>query len=295
MKNRSVAIWMVVYVVAVTNMALAATVTVQGIDIDFVSIGNPGNAPDSTGYGTVGYEYRIGKHEVTNAQWNDFVSLSGGAPAGNPSRAYDDSPTYTGAQQPTNGVSWYEALQFCNYLTSGDKSRGAYLFNGDNTNPGDFVGIDRDSAVSEYSIAYLIPTEDEWYKAAYYKPDSSGYSLYANGLNTIPDADSGWNYDGGFYEQPWDVGTGAEEQNGTFDMTGNVWEWSETEVGGSTRVVRGGSFVASGIRLTSSFRGDNYPHGESSTGFRVASVPEPTTLFLLGLGVPIVSGLRRKR
>ena len=273
-------------VMLVANVASATIV--QGIDIDFVTIGNPGNPGDTraeanpSGAGAVSYEYQIGMYEITNAQWDAFVSAAG-APTGNPSYAYDRNAYWTGTDVPTNQLSWYEAAQFCNYLTSGDKSQGAYHFSGNNTNPGDFLGIDRDSAVSAYGVAYVLPTEDEWYKAAYYT--GSGYSTYANGQETIPVADNGWNYRDGSYSSPWDVGTGTEEQNGTFDMMGNVWEWNETFIA-SFRGVRGGSNIDRDIKLSSSYR-DLYlfPDDEfSNVGFRVASVPEPATLLLLGIG-----------
>jgi hypothetical protein len=77
---------------------------------------------------------------------------------------------------PTNNVSWYEVAQFCNWLTSGDKSKGVYQFSGNNANPGNFLGINRISAQTTYGKIYAIPTEDEWYKAAYFKPDGSGYT-----------------------------------------------------------------------------------------------------------------------
>ena len=262
--------------------------TVQGIDLDFVTIGNAGNDADSTGYGAVDYEYQIGKYEITNGQWDQFVSLAG-APTGNPSYAYDASAYFTGTNVPTNAVSWYEAAQFCNYLTSGDKYSGAYGFDAS----GNFTGVDRASAISAYGTAYVIPTENEWYKAAYYKPDGSGYSLYANGQNTIPAADNGWNYYGGAYSSPWNVGTGTEEQNGTYDMMGNVWEWNETEIYGSDRGIRGGSYDIVGY-LSSSYRGGNAPFSEfSELGFRVASVPEPCTLALVSMGGLVLA--RRKR
>ena len=148
---------------------IASADTVRGIDIDFVTIGNAGNPGDTqvmipdgtTGYGAVSYEYQIGQYEITNAQWDSFVTAAG-APTGNPSSAYTDSSRWTGDNIPTNQVSWYEAAQFSNYLTSGDKSQGAYQFSGNNTNPGDFLGIDRDSAVSTYGIVYVIPTEVKW-------------------------------------------------------------------------------------------------------------------------------------
>ena len=281
---------MVLCLMVMANVASATLV--QGINIDLVTIGNAGNAADSTGYGAVGYEYRIGKYEVTNAQWNAFTTAAG-APTGNDPSAYDTSAYYTGNQQPTNVLSWFEAAQFCNYLTSGDKSQGVYQFSGDNANPGDFLSIlDHENAGTIYGTAYFLPTEDEWYKAAYYT--GSGYSTYANGTDVAPVAGVDATYDNVF-DHPWDIGTGTIEQNGTFDMMGNVWEWNEaaTETAGFSRGVRGGSFEHYDYHLASSYRGDAQPAQElSHIGFRVASeVPEPATLLLLSLGAVI---LRKK-
>ncbi len=285
---------LIVFGMAAANITSADNV--RGIDIDFVTIGNPGNPGDTRtdypwanpyGCGAVDYEYRIGKYEITNAQWDAFVSAAG-APTGNPSYAYDQTAYWTGTHVPTNAVSWYEATQFCNYLTSGDKSQGAYRFSGDNSNPGDFLGIDRDVAVLDYEIAYVIPTEDEWYKAAYYT--GSGYSTYANGTDVAPIAGDYTNYDA-VIGQPWDVGTGTMEQNGTYDMMGNVWEWNETLVEYG-RGVRGGSYDDTydgyggwSLRCSNRHNGDPVPLYElGDIGFRVASVPEPATLLFLTLG-----------
>ena len=300
----------VIVLLGVANITSAEII--RGIDMDFVTIGNAGNPGDTRtetylygnpivnpyGCGAVGYEYKIGKYEVTNAQWSAFITLSDGAPTGNPSNAYDNiADLWTGANVPTNEVSWLEAAQFCNYLTSGDKSQGAYLFSGNNTNPGDFLGIDRGSALSAYGIAYVIPTEDEWYKAAYYS--GSGYSTYANGTDVAPIAGVDTNYaQTSPYDGLWDVGTGTMEQNGTFDIMGNVWEWNELLID-SFRGVRSGSYGHYGEHggaygLSSSYRyyGLGQHFEEDDLGFRVASVPEPATLLLLALGAVMV---RKKR
>jgi formylglycine-generating enzyme required for sulfatase activity len=302
MKEQSILVVVMVSCVMTVANTVSATI-VRGIDIDFVTIGNAGNPGDTRaeanpyGCGVVAYEYQIGTYEVTNAQWNAFVSAVG-VPTGNPTNAYDEGPAHTDLQQPTNEVSWYEALQFCNYLTSGDKSQGVYQFSGDNANPGDFVGIDRAAALATYDTIYCLPTEDEWYKAAYYKPDGSGYSLYTNGLNTVPAADNGWNYFGGLYDAPWDVGTGTQEQNRTFDMMGNVWEWNETLIypfGAFPRGVRGSAYSYEDITyMSSTWREFAHPpeSEQAVIGFRIASIPEPTTLLLLGLGGLL---LRRRR
>jgi len=280
--------------------SIASAELVQGIAIDFLTIGNPGNPGDTrpeanpSGCGSVGYTYQIGKYEVTNAQWYDFVTAAG-APTGNPSSAYDESAHWTGDNIPTNMVSCYEVAQFCNYLTSGDKSQGAYRFSGNNSNPGDFEGIDRASAVSTYGIVYVIPTEDEWYKAAYYT--GSGYSTYANGTDAAPIAGVDTNYDMAI-GQPWDVGVGngTEEQNGTFDMMGNVWEWNEISPSVHLPGPRGGSYLYSDDYLRPSFRHDVDAWMEDiNVGFRVAVIPEPATVLLLGLAGLALRRTRRVR
>jgi formylglycine-generating enzyme required for sulfatase activity len=296
----------VICLAAVCMMAavnFASADIIRGINIDFVTIGNAGNPGDTRdgglanpyGCGAVSYEYRIGKYEITNGQWNQFVAYAG-APTGS-NGSYSRPPTFTGINVPTNNVSWYEAIQFCNYLTSGDKSKGVYQFSGNNANPGSFLGIDRVAAQkAPYSngTVYVIPTEDEWYKAAYYT--GRDYSTYANGTDIIPIEDVDSNYDGEYGSHPWDVGTGTEEQNGTFDMMGNVGEWTETKHDQNTeRIHRGHCYALEGYYMASSVRDTLDPLGDSKTiGFRVATIPEPTSLLLLGLGGLVIrSKLRR--
>jgi formylglycine-generating enzyme required for sulfatase activity len=263
-------------VLAAVNFASADSI--RGIGMDFVTIGNAGNGTDpATGYlyGAVSSNYRIGKYEVTAAQWQTINTAAG----------IGDSGDWSG-NQPVASISWYDAAQFCNYLTSGNKYSGAYKFD----ISGNFLSIDRVSSISTYGTTYVIPTENEWYKAAYFKPNVSGYSLYANGTNIAPST-SQTCYS--IYSSPWDIGAGTPEQNGTFDMMGNVYEWNEALINGSYRGIRGGSFGDTGSFLASSGRGYGIPFGEDGLlGFRVASVPEPATICLLGLGA--LSLLRRK-
>jgi formylglycine-generating enzyme required for sulfatase activity len=261
----------------------ASADTIRGIGMDFVTIGNAGNAGDTrtgtdSGYplanpygcGAVGYNYRIGKYEVTAAQWQTINTAAG----------IGNSGTWSG-NQPAASITWYDAAQFCNYLTSGNKYSGAYKFD----IGGNFLSTDRVSSISTYGTTYVIPTEDEWYKAAYFKPNGSGYSLYANGTSTAPIAGVNSNYDWAI-GAPWNITNGTQEQNGTFDMMGNVWEWNETLFYGSSRGLRGGSYYfRPQYDLRSSIRGIYDPYYEYyDLGFRVASVPEPATLLILGLG-----------
>ena len=91
---------------------------------------------------------------------------------------------------------------------------------------------------------------------------------------------------------PWDVGSGSEELNGTYDMMGNVFEWTESPFDDpnygtdAARSKHGGAFgsVDSDLSLDH-YRALSYPNSErNSLGFRVASVPEPVSISLLICG-----------
>ena len=296
-----------------TLAATAALITsaAASITIDYVSVGNPGNAADpATGslYGAVAYAYQIGKYEVTNAQYGAFLNAvdPGGANANGVYNTLMGSNarggiTYTAGaasgekytirtsmgDKPVNYVSWYDAARFANWLGNGQGSgsteTGAYTLS---LNTGI---ITKNSGANVY-----LPSENEWYKAAYYSAANTSYSLYPNGQNTITTADA--NY-GNSVGSTTDVGSysGDGSSYGTFDQGGNVWEWNDAVISGSSRGLRGGSFNNSESFLRSSFRNSNDPTlGNGYIGFRVASVPEPTSMVLtmLASGVMLI---RRKR
>ncbi len=104
-----------------------------------------------------------------------------------------------------------------------------------------------------------IPSENEWYKAAYYNGGTSTYSLYPNGQNTITTADANYGTSVGVST---DVGSysGDPSSYGTFDQGGNVWEWNDAVIAGASRGLRGGSwFNYAGDFLQSSFRARRRP------------------------------------
>jgi len=245
----------------------------------YVTIGGTGVAADSTGYGGVNYSYQISQYEVTGAEFNTAVA--------NDSNVGDCS--YDSLNGPAYYVSWNEAVKYCNWLTSGNAYLGAYTHDA-----GSFTGIDRAGAIATYGTVYVLPTEDEWYKAAYWRDDiNDQWSLYAHGVDTEPThgTTEGWNYRHGTYGyaygmDTWDVGYGAQEQNGTYDMMGNVWEWTETMYDDSRWVARGGGWGSNSTELNSSVRGKAYPDSAgNNSGFRVAVIPEPSTVLLFSIGV----------
>jgi formylglycine-generating enzyme required for sulfatase activity len=282
-----------IHKIALLLVAVSASISVgdiithgaTSVDIGFVSIGNAGNAADTSGYGAVSYGYQIGQYEVTASQWTTVASAAGISQTGSGS-----------GSQPIGTVSWTDAAKFCNWLTSGDKNSGVYQFDISGT----FTGLDRSAASSLYGTIYVLPTEDEWYKAAYYT--GSGYSLYANGTGTPPVAGIDAAYDNSTTE-PWSVGSGTIEQNGTYDMMGNIDEMLEgafdgaLDVPNEQRVWRGGSFGSSDYKLASSFRQDinSETYTADYIGFRVAVIPEPATLPLVGFVCAVGLWIRRRR
>ncbi|MCF7954604.1 MAG: SUMF1/EgtB/PvdO family nonheme iron enzyme [Phycisphaerae bacterium] len=249
-------------------------------DIDFVTIS--GDTNPTGGYGIVNNDYRMGMYEITNDQYAKFASNS--------------NVYWTGADVPSNRVSWFEAAKFVNYLNTSTGHQAAYKFvkisiNEDETmTVWDVIdsGYDASNPFRNSNAKYFMPTEDEWVKAAYW--NGTSLQTYATTDGSVPTAGVDTNYDAAV-GQPWNVGSGSEELNGTYDMMGNLYEWMESNYSGnfdtgSFRGFRGGSFYFSGLYLSSSTRDGSSPSYESiGVGFRVASVvPEPCSLVLLGLG-----------
>jgi formylglycine-generating enzyme required for sulfatase activity len=273
--------------------------------IDFVTIS--GDTNPTSGYGIVANDYRIGVYEITNGQWDKFRAELGAPGTGDPPEAYDEDPYFTGADVPANMVAWFEVAQFVNWLNTSTGHQAAYRFTG-TQGQSDYTFATWSAAEADGSnlyrhmdAVYYLPTEDEWVKAAYWNganlqtyPTKTGESLHqGDGVSG-----AGWNYfDGEFATDPngpWDVGSGSEELNGTFDMMGNVWEFMESPYhsgdygtdSDSGRGVRGGLYEDYAYYGESSNRYYGDPSYEYyGVGFRVASeILEPTSLSLLALG-----------
>ncbi|WP_332835102.1 formylglycine-generating enzyme family protein [Geminisphaera colitermitum] len=244
---------------AVTT-AFAATPGSQLITMPTVTVGDIGNVADSTGFGSVSYEYQIGKYEVTNGQYAAFLNAVGVTSTNNALGLYNSNmgsnASYGGItwnagssqyeaktgweNKAVNYVSFYDAARFTNWLTTGDTENGLYTFNGATS-----ITINPDHAASS---GWAVASEDEWYKAAYYNGDGTYHTYPVTGSLNQTTA----NYYSGGYAMPggtyiadvdyYDDVTGAGSTYGTFQQGGNVYEWSDTLINGTARGVRGGSF-----------------------------------------------------
>jgi formylglycine-generating enzyme required for sulfatase activity len=318
---------------------LTASIANASIAIDWVTVGNVGNAADpATGslYGAVGYEYQIGKYEVTNAQYAEFLNAVDPTGA-NANGIYNfqmgsnlrGGITYTsgatdGAKytirtnmgnKPVNFVSWHDSARFTNWLHNGQGSGS--------TEAGAYTMINEFPAIiKNVGATVWLPSEDEWYKAAYYDPTpgaggGDNYWLHATQSDTAPTVGSA-NATGDIFNPGANVAnylSGADwnSQNGnvttvgsalaanyfgTADQGGNVWEWNDAvfEEDSFSRGLRGGSWLTNNETLMrSSNRVFIDPTTESHTfGFRVASVPEPSSTVLM-CSAGLLALARRRR
>ena len=168
---------------------------------NFATIGDSNNLSDpDTSYGSVDYSFQVNKFLVTN---DDFCAFLNSAAKTDSRALYDtrmgtDSTrggiTRYGTQssyyyvvknkfgnKPVIYVSWLDCARYCNWLHNGatdtsDTENGAYT-----------ISLGSTSAVARNAGArYWIPSENEWYKAAYYNALTQSYTLYGTNSNDLP-------------------------------------------------------------------------------------------------------------
>ena len=201
-----------------------------GGHIDLVTVGDPLNSGDITAagiFGRVTTAYQIGRTEVTNAQYVEFLNATAASDPYslyNPSMGtfndggivrtgasgaftYSIKPTtvveredgsffdYTYADKPVNYVTWYDAARFANWMNNGQGAAstetGAYTLLGGTPIPTNAEDIMRNAGAT-----WFLPSENQWYKAAYYDAATASYFDYPTGSNSapnnnLPSADAG--------------------------------------------------------------------------------------------------------
>lgn len=170
----------------------------HAVAITWQQVGLPNNAPDPTNnLGSVPYTYAIARHEVTNAQYAEFLNAKGAlahganvlalyeplmstgewpgidrAGAGTLANPYHYTTKPSMGDKPVNYVSYYNALRFANWINNGqgagDTESGAYTLLGNTAFPTNGKAVARNA-----NAQVFIPSANEWYKAAYYEPGAS--------------------------------------------------------------------------------------------------------------------------
>ena len=283
-------------------------------NMSMVTVGNAGNAADTTSYGAVPYRYKIGAYDVTGSQYTEFLNAVGStdtfglydADMGTDPNSYGYAQisqsgsfgSYTYAvmngtgNRPITFVSWFDCARFANWMSNGRPSgaqndttteNGAYNLNG--AASGNNVSKNATNPNTGLAPTFWIPLENEWYKAAYYSPNYGGsgiggYYAFATQSNSAPGTTIGGSANQANYNDvggsATDVGSfsGSASFYGTFDQTGNVFQWNDLDGTGDrpSRGLRGGYWFNDSGDVSSSYRDTIGPgFGYGSIGFRLAS------------------------
>ena len=179
-----------------------------------------------------GKDYMMGKYEVTQAQWEAVMGE-------NPSR-------FKGESNPVENVSWDECQAFLKKL---------------NAIP----------AVKKSGLVFRLPTEEEWEYSC--RAGAEGdYCKLADGTEITEESlgQVAWFADNAD-KKTHPIGEKTPNAWGLYDIHGNVWEWTST-ADDEFRVNRGGGWVTSARRCTSSFQDEIWPSvRDSRLGFRLCA------------------------
>ncbi len=219
--------------------------------------------------------YYIGRCEVTQSEWQAVMGS-------NPASGYGVGPTY-----PVYSVSWYSILKYCNLRSLAEGFTPAYSISG-STDPVQWGNVPSswnttwNAVVCDWTAnGYRMPTEAEWEYAARGGTNTPDY-LYAGS----DDIDAvAWYLGNNVPDGTKPVGTKAPNGIGTYDMTGNVWEWCWDWSGdysagtqanptgpatGDYRIIRSGFWLNTGVFCRVSKRYSNYVYDPGFyVGFRL--------------------------
>lgn len=306
--RRLIAPFVVVYATLIACHQAAADWFGAGenrFEIPFVAIGDPGAPADTTGApnpaGGVGYTYWMGKYEVPEEAVRKANAQS--TLDGDPLAITLDE---RGPNKPATSVGWFEAARFVNWLNEDTGHAPAYKFDSGGafqlwqvTDP----GYNPANPLRNSLAVYVLPSVDEWYKAAFYDSVAEVWWDFPIGSDDPPiPVESGndpgtavWNQVTG----PADVQmAGGESPYGTVGQGGNISEWQESPFDGVLSVIstpdarsrRGADWgpASNGTGLSSLAGGNRlatFP--ATSLGIRIVKVPEPASaisaLLLLSL------------
>ena len=222
--------------------------------------------------------FYIGKYEVTQAEYANLMQ-----PGSSWTQNYglgDDYPAYY--------ISWYAALKYCNLRSMAEGFTAVYSISG-STDPANWGAVPTSSNSTWDAVTcnwnangYRLPTEAEWEYAARGATNTPDY-LYS-GSDDINEV--AW-YDGNSGGNTHPVGTKAPNGIGTYDMSGNLWEWCwdrydssyyynspqdnpKGPTSGSYRLLRGGGWLYDATYCRVAYRSYDYPYGSDlDNGFRL--------------------------
>ncbi len=303
------------------SSVLLLAVSASAVTIDWVSVGDAGNSCDNQSqgcFGGVAYDYQVAKFEVTNTQYAEFLNAVadtdtfglynanmanvnfGGIVQSGVSGFFQYTAVTGRENRAVNYISFYDALRFANWLQNGQPNTGSQT--GATTEDGSYTFSGATTVGGRNAGATIfLPTEDEWYKAAYYDALSTSYLDFPAGSDVQsicaePTATPNRANCFGSVGRATDAGaySGSASPYGTFDQGGNVFEWTEAILG-ADRVKRGGEFLSSASELGAAVRSSDDPAADlEPNGFRLVNVPEPATGLLVIAGMLSLASWQRR-
>ncbi|MCL2264970.1 MAG: formylglycine-generating enzyme family protein [Treponema sp.] len=220
--------------------------------------------------------FKMGKYEVTQEQYQEVMGI-------NPSYFYSNPAAgEVQRKRPVEYVTWFDAIEFCNKLSTKEGLTPVYTITG--RTPATGYPITSATVTTNWSNnGYRLPTEAQWEYAC--RAGSTTDWYFGNTVAEL--INYAW-YNVNANSMTHQVGKKTANAWGLYDMHGNVWEWCWDWYGssyygesgntnnpmgpssGTYRVDRGGGWVASAEGTRSAYRGYGTPgDGFNLIGFRV--------------------------
>lgn len=239
--------------------------------MDFRMVDSPGNRADRNhheqgSFGAVERVFAIAQHQVSAKEYVAFLKAIGAGGSANERKqrssewasqpgAYNHLTPWQYPGAPITQVTFTDAIRYCNWLHNG-KRKGPQ--GPETTEDGAYTIVDGVVGPRNPGAKYFLPTEDEWYKAAYSasRTGSGGRYVHFKGGNDTP-----------VIKRPDQEAVSVWGMAGYADA---IWEWTETPVGGLHRAIRSGAWFLGNNRQSAGRFYCNPELSYPSIGFRVA-------------------------